>query len=327
MLWKTTRVWALLGLFGVAALAGCDGGGSSDDDEMTVTVQIDGVAKGELHAGESLAVRVPSGAEVIMQSSVYSTWTATDPEGSMTPHRSEPQYRSDTLWSLTGAEAVMKIANAAAPAKVVTVIFEVDRATFQSVPAQEGDTFSTQVVREYNGQTIDYRATISNMADDGSREEAIESLYNGTYYLDNRSYYDAEDRLLKFFIEDAGLTCSYEPSYAKVSFPLFVGKSWSSDTYFDGCHGDTAMEDLIETRTVQGFERVSTPAGEFDSLRIVGEGRFTIYDLENREGTQSETCWWSVTLGRFVKCEMAVTYLDEPDRVYRTNTVLTDFHR
>lgn len=327
MLRRTTRVFALLGVLAAAALAGCDDGGNSGD-EMTVRVLVDGAEKGELNPGDSLTLQVPSGAEVVMQSNVDSIWTATDAEGAMAVHRAEPRFHSATAWSLMGATASMNVANGAAAGEVVTVVFQVDQATFPAVPAKEGDMFFTQLVREYNGnQTIDSRQTVTDVAGDGSREETYENLYAGMYYLDNKTYFDAGDRKVKFYIEDAGLTCNYEPPYAKVSLPLFVGKSWSSDTYFDGCHGDGPAQSLTETRTVQAYERVSTPAGDFDTLRILGEGNFTIYDLGDRDGMQIETCWWSVTLGRFVKCEMAVTYLDEPDRVYRTNTVLTAFHR
>lgn len=319
---RTRRVLALSTALVLAILAGCADGGDSQD-EMTVTITVDGVAKGSLHAGDSITLEVPSGAEVVMQSNVTSTWTAMDPEGAMTTHRSEPQYHSDSLWSPIGAEAVMKVANGAAPNETVTVVFQVDRAEFQAVPARVGDAYSTQVVLEYNGnQTLEMSETVTDVADDGSREETSKL----DHYGERKTYFDAEGREVKFYVEASGLTCNYTPAYAQVSYPLFVGKSWSSDTYFDGCYGDTAMYDLTETRTVEAFERISTQAGDFDTLRVRAEGSFKIYDFEERDATQVDTCWWSVTLGRFIRCETDTTYLDEPDKVYRKTRVLTDFH-
>lgn len=329
MIGITRRVWALVGALGVAALAGCWDSNSSDDQApMTVTVEVNGVASGELQAGNSLTIQVPSGAEVVMQSNVDSTWAPTDPDGTMAVDRSEPRYLSATLSSWTGATAVMEITNGTAAGEVITVTFQVDLAEFQPVTAQVGDAFYWQSVDD-NGTgdvTIrNRRETVVDVAADGSWSQTVDSLANGGYYHDRTTYFDAEDSEVGFVIE--GLTCSYEPPDAKVSFPLFVGKTWSNDTSFDGCQGDNYEWEQIETRTVQGHERISVPAGEFDTLRIHGEAQVTIYDMEERHATRSETCWWAVTLGRFVKCEWAWTYLDAPDTVYTTDSVLTDIER
>lgn len=326
MFGKTARVLALLGAFGVAALAGCGDGDSADDDlpEMAVTVEVNGVISGALHAGDTLTVQVPSGTEVVVQSNIDSTWAQTAPPDTVTMHRTESRVQSATLSSMTGATAVMTITNAAAASEVVTVVVQIDAATFNAVRGVAGDTFYWQSVDD-GGVTSDWRETIVVVDADGSRSELSESLFAGTYnpYLD--SYFDSEDRLVKdrpSYAED-GFICTYEPPYAKVSFPLYVGKSWSSDTRFDGCFGDTAAWSRIETRTVQAFERISIPAGEFETLRIHGDAQSTIYDLDEVHSTRSETCWWSVTLGRFIKCEATVTYQERPDWDSTVESVLT----
>lgn len=62
-----------------------------------------------------------------------------------------------------------------------------------------------------------------------------------------------------------GQACDWSPGDIWAAFPLAKGKAWS---YTVTITGETFISKTTLDRTVEGMERVSTPAGQFDAYRI-----------------------------------------------------------
>lgn len=114
--------------------------------------------------------------------------------------------------------------------------------------------------------------------------------------------------------------CSYSPGQHMLDFPLFVGKSWNK-TFIAQCIDVTNVQ--IEGR-VSKEEKISVPAGSFDTLRVELSISYTPADTNDAYRSQS-TCWWAAKLGIFVRCTTSITY-DSPraSAVSTTTTQLTN---
>ena len=82
---------------------------------------------------------------------------------------------------------------------------------------------------------------------------------------------------------------SWDPYWSGRDWPLSVGKSWTSSPKLTN-HSNGQTSAVKFTHTVQAAEEVTTPAGTFETLRIVHDSEF------NRE-----TEWWSPKLGVVIK--------------------------
>jgi len=119
-----------------------------------------------------------------------------------------------------------------------------------------------------------------------------DQVWNGrpAWVLQSRStlYFDPQGRQLA---RGNGSTIleSWDPYWSGREWPLSVGKSWTSSPKLTN-HSNGQTSAVKFTHTVQSAEEVTTPAGTFDTLKIVHESEF------NRE-----TEWWSPKLGVVVK--------------------------
>ena len=89
--------------------------------------------------------------------------------------------------------------------------------------------------------------------------------------------------------------------YTKLQFPLAPGMRWDERITAVDAHG-TAYTWRISGRA-HGWERVRTPAGEFDALRIV-----RMMDLGNGDGNwrdtiRIETLWYAPAVNGWVRLE------------------------
>ncbi len=115
-------------------------------------------------------------------------------------------------------------------------------------------------------------------------------------------------------------TATYEPSDGKLRFPLRVGDSWSSAyTYTTG-----SWEAIGQRQTkVVGAERVETPAGAFEAIRIEQMVAWSAGGGNRGQGTTRETDWYAPAVGRIVKAD----FVDQATHSSPTTThvELTDF--
>jgi hypothetical protein len=92
-------------------------------------------------------------------------------------------------------------------------------------------------------------------------------------------------------------------------FPLTVGKSWTYRYQLKGKNGLPVTYDVVAT--VEAEEKVSTPAGSFETLRISHVGKWAVPvvqggALKTSAGTLKSTVWFAMSLGNWAKFESEV---------------------
>ena len=93
---------------------------------------------------------------------------------------------------------------------------------------------------------------------------------------------------------------SYEPSDQRLQFPLAVGKSWSTSyVYKFGAW----VAHCDRTSKVVGVERIQTPAGSFDAIKIEQTVSWSGNDQYGGHGTTHETDWYAPVVGRIAKMD------------------------
>jgi hypothetical protein len=113
-------------------------------------------------------------------------------------------------------------------------------------------------------------------------------------------------------------TARFVPPLVRYQYPLTPGTSWSQSIR-DAFKPPGPFGPIMRRVSVVGYDTVSTPAGNFDALRLN-----VIMTLDDetfwRYPTQCEyTTWYSATVGAFVQEHKRSTYQDKGDmdpRVY-----------
>jgi hypothetical protein len=130
-------------------------------------------------------------------------------------------------------------------------------------------------------------------------------------YSSTRGLYDAQDRYLGYANGLTGTECLYDTPVANVSYPLHVGKTWSGDATRN-C-ADLKLSQHY-SRRVEAYEKVVTPEGSHDALRITAvvavSADFADPVYTDYSYTLNSTCWWAIDLGRHVKCDFAYRFDD-----------------
>lgn len=175
-----------------------------------------------------------------------------------------------------------------------------------------------------NVLTRTYTQTINAVNADGSygidRREA-----NG--FLSERYVNDRGGNRLSRFIVPTNNPCTWAPRRDYLSFPLFVGKTWTSGWNYS-C-GAGYREDAAHTARVEALEPVTTAAGTFNALRVSFQTVLTNsndFQLQNGPAGQATyrndgTCWWDVDGQRIVKCDIANTFEGPAPATYRQRYV------
>jgi hypothetical protein len=84
-----------------------------------------------------------------------------------------------------------------------------------------------------------------------------------------------------------------------LQFPIAVGKQWKVK---DRWSSSSAQGSSESTAKVVGFEKVQTPAGEFDAFKVIGEGWWH-NETFNTRGRMLRTLWFAPAAKRIVKYE------------------------
>lgn len=108
---------------------------------------------------------------------------------------------------------------------------------------------------------------------------------------------------------DEPVEYEFSPTYPAYVFPLETGKSWSLRV--------TATNPLTGQRNsvrvdgeVLGSERLITPAGAFDTIKVRRRVYAGDWEAFRRETQITETDWYAPALGRAVKVERVSNYID-----------------
>jgi hypothetical protein len=91
-------------------------------------------------------------------------------------------------------------------------------------------------------------------------------------------------------------------TFNAIDFPLYVGKKWTMEYTLLRPNGNAS--DITERRdvTVEGWETITVPAGEFRTLRIVHEGLRMLHVSDGIFGSPTrEVYWYAPELKLYVK--------------------------
>lgn len=103
----------------------------------------------------------------------------------------------------------------------------------------------------------------------------------------------------------------YKPNYPMLSFPLQVGKTWDASYEIAWKAGNRKIATSMKG-TVVGMEKITTPAGEFNTFKIVLDGTYTGSSVMNTwSGHVSTTIWYSPDVKKTVKVDYDDGYTKE----------------
>ena len=92
----------------------------------------------------------------------------------------------------------------------------------------------------------------------------------------------------------------YDPDLHEYAFPLQAGKTWSASAdkmlFSNGKHGKFTLKG-----EVSGAEKITVPAGTFDTLKIVLHIDAVSTDEDANIGNTVETIWYAPAVKRYVK--------------------------
>lgn len=111
---------------------------------------------------------------------------------------------------------------------------------------------------------------------------------------------------------DPGVRSSGE--IRSLAFPLTPGKQWQYEYWLAAGAGDAVTTYRYQAR-VDGTEIVRTPAGRFDTVRVVHEGEWSRPVLERgqpsvRSGAVTTTYWYAPAVGTWVRLEVDLRRAD-----------------
>jgi hypothetical protein len=316
-----------------AMLAGCGGGGggaSANTASFTLTAKIDGVAVSGLSVkpGQTDAIiNINSGQELEIDSTEAVNFTVT-----MNGATSTVKSITSTVW-----DAILN--NPAAANVVFTVTSQADasQAATITVKPQQYSAFTRKVGDNYtmlgsgsfnNGTTPTWSPSLNTTtAVNGNNSYSARTTNVNTAALVSTASLDANGNALSVTRASDGQACNYTPSRTVLSFPLYVGKTYTT-TWANNCTVVSLHEDVSQAATIQAYETVSVPAGTFKALKMHLVQTYTNSTDTNLTGGGTgngayvidETCWYVPNIGRIVKCTYHTTYTGTPPPLYFTDS-------
>lgn len=115
-----------------------------------------------------------------------------------------------------------------------------------------------------------------------------------------------------------------------LEFPLTPGKQWEYEYWLSAPTGDRVTTYRVRAR-VEGAETIHTPAGRFDTVRVVHDGEWSRPVLEDgqptvRRGVLSTTYWYSPRVGSWVRLDIELRG-PEGEREFGVRQELLEYRR
>jgi hypothetical protein len=309
----------------VVTLVACGSGGGGDGDHQEYTVLVDGVqAPGSpFTAGQTASIDAPSGATVTVQSDSAVGWKISTADVTYQVVSDSPNSKSLSATSNSGGTLTLDLSDSHGGSAVDLEVAIAPRRFERKAPGN-GETSDWLLVTErHNDSTLTESARRRTWVFDTGEywvEQARIWLDGGVLDTELVFVYGDSDQFSYTYSQTGGYECRYMKYLTQIKYPVYVGASWS-DTSPYGC-GSGQIEpwyDIEYTVHVEAFERISVPAGDFDSLRIVTDKQYNFPGDTRTGGT--ETCWWAVDIGRNVKCQSIARFSgDITDGVTVTHT-------
>ncbi len=173
-----------------------------------------------------------------------------------------------------------------------------------------GDTAVYRVINAYNGEV---RGDVRYRVERVDREAVVVSVVSNatTEGLPHTEIYTPDGNWLRHPVINHNIPVEYDfaPAYPAYPFPLAVGKSWSSRVNASGTAQARRGSVRVDGR-VLGVERLTTPAGTFDTYKIRRQIYAGDWDGFLAETNITEIEWYAPGLGRAVRTERNSTWLD-----------------
>ena len=178
-------------------------------------------------------------------------------------------------------------------------IISSDAATGKPVDAPTimvGDSYTFEVENSSDSK-LSYTATREVAAIDENRMTIVTTNAKST--RKRTTYYDRTWSYLGSGTSDKD-GVSFSPALKYLDFPLSVGKKWTSQSIETNKKSGQQRLHTI-SGTVEGWEKVQVPAGDFDALKIVLKTEVKDGDVVS---PGSDISWYVPALRRSVKSEM-----------------------
>lgn len=295
-------------------LAACGGGGGGDEQpDFAVAVKVDGVADASnpLTAGEATTIDVASGSQLSFDSEGETRWLPTATDSTYDVGAFSFTSKSLSVTSNAGGRLVIVFSDKADASKKATLTVNVAPHRFERVAPVDGEILEWKYTMQPEGGAAEVstsrRRTVLTGADGSYRVESGPVATPATYT--NSNLFDAQDRSLGSQNLTADYRCANSVPVVWYDYPLYVGKTWTGqynrECFVDGASIGSQTTNFV--RTVEAFERVTVPAGTYNTLRV----RYERTHVDSSP-QPPRICWWAVNIGREVKCEASFHYPDSP---------------
>jgi hypothetical protein len=303
-----------------ACLGACGGGGGGDSSagagvsqgsDFNLSGTINGTPRAELSIkpGQTADITIATGDEINITSDVGVTWNATPGNATITAKAVLPQ-QWHTVVSSDVDQTVTLVASLGT--KTATVRLAVVAQRYNAVARVVGDSLSEiATTTSLDGSTAAPQttsSTVASVAPDGSYVLNITSGNTGSPVQTTWSASVNAAGTVQSETWTPQYSCQYSTSSDLLSFPLYVGKSWTVDQTWQCSTSNSAELDHYAYQ-VLGVETVTTKAGTFEALKIHSTVTVTKSPFANSAGNTADmTAWWAPSLGLVVKSTASYTY-------------------
>lgn len=173
-----------------------------------------------------------------------------------------------------------------------------------------GDTY---VYRYTDGYTKQLRGQISYRVDSADANRVVEAVTADTPSAGTArtDIYTTDGNWLRHPLVNHDQPVEYEfaTAYPAYLFPLETGKSWS--VRIDAVNPASGRRNSVRVDgEVLGTERISVPAGDFDTIKVRRLVYAGDWDGFRRETNIIETDWYAPAVGRAIRSVTTSHYLD-----------------
>ena len=180
----------------------------------------------------------------------------------------------------------------------------------QPAPPTAGDTAVYRVINAYNGEA---RGEVRYRVDKVDGNQVVVSVTTSTPSAGSprTEVYTTDGNWLRHPVNnhDRPIDYDFAPPYPAYPFPLDAGKSWSMR--INATNPATGKRNSVRVDgEVLGSERISTPAGSFDTIKIRRRVHAGDWDGFLAETNITEVDWYAPELGRAVRMERNSGWLD-----------------
>jgi hypothetical protein len=174
-----------------------------------------------------------------------------------------------------------------------------------------GDTFVYRVINAYNGEVVGHVSYRVDKVEAGQVSVSV-TPDRAALGSPHTEVLAADANWLRHTLinHDVPVEYNFSPPYPAYVAPLDAGKSWSMRVSATDPASGRRNSVRVDAE-VLGNERVSTPAGPFDTIRVKRRAYAGDWEAFRNETNIEETEWFAPALGFAVKTERKSGYIDQ----------------